>query len=58
MNECVNCRHSKVIKIWDKMECQLKGHMCVYQGLMRYRGKQFLDDRVVDCQDGIKRERN
>ena len=40
------------------MECQLKGHMCVYQGLTRYRGKQILDDRVVDCQDGIKRERN
>ena len=58
MNECVNCRYSRVEKIWGNMECKLKDHMCTYQGFMTYRGKQFLNDQVVDCQDGVKRERN
>lgn len=58
MNECVNCKHSRVVRIWDNMECRLKGHMCTYQGFMRYRGKQFLNDQVIDCRDGVKRERN
>lgn len=58
MNDCINCKHSRVEKIWGNMECRLKDHMCTYQGFMKYSGKQFLDGRVIDCQDGVKCERN
>lgn len=56
VNSCINCKYMKLDEILGNPTCKLKSHLCTYRGVGRYKGKQILDSRVIDCQDGIRNE--